>query len=84
MPCFFLRVAFYGTEAVLFHLFEIVCYLKVVKQAHLQGSVTMSCSGKKNCEVCHSKGKSDSSSVSGVVSSATLYYLGKISTRKLL
>lgn len=45
--CFFLRAAFYGTEVVLFHLFESVCYFKGVKQTHLQGSVTISCSEKK-------------------------------------
>lgn len=58
--CFFLRAAFSGTEVVLFHLFESVCYFKGVKQTHLQGSVTISCSEKKNknCEAWHSKGNS--------------------------
>lgn len=81
----FFKASFYGTEVVFFHLLEFVSYFKVAKQARLQDSVNSSCSEKtENCEVWHGEGNSGSSSVSGFVNSATLYYVGNVSARRLL
>lgn len=86
MLCFILTAAFYGTEVVLFHLFEI-CAIAGWLSRHLC-RVLLLCivqgEKKKSCEAWPSKENSNSPSASGVVCAATLYCLGKISATKCL